>query len=489
MTAGSTESRALAGGGATRYLCQAVHVHEPLRSFVIDLVVDHNVQAVCPAFGVDLVAVSRHAVAARRRERTQEKALTVLRSAIVVAVVAAVWLTAWNFRGRDTDTTALLVACALVLLMVGLAWGALFWRVRADALSALTAIASRDLRSDFPPLAPELEDLLDRTGEANVIVYANGQGDPFVGSGTRLDVWNIGPIDIVGAETDGGDRKPPEEFAASDLHDHLLVNMPKRGFRGLKAFNRLYVRGDFVAHVPDLLPRKDAAPSTAVSDERLRCYADDPTMFARTYVCFQQTTSDDRLVVSMHVRAKLDDNLLSLESTIFVLPPVSRAFIPTSRFITDGRPGAIRDAMKAASRAVLPVLLGQPTKITPKDVFRRRAGTKHARVIRDIHRGYRHDYGAATSLREAVGYDLRQHHDRADVIDCAKRLRRRLIRTVEDFLEERGVDTSDFREQGKIINNTHINYDIGSVTATNSIVGSHGQVNNVGGRSNGGNGR
>lgn len=463
---------------ATRRLCYAIHRNDLLRRLVVGQLIEHNVQAVCPAFGIDLVAVARHAFAADRRHKIQQKWLTVIRAALVVVLLIGFALTGVTFRGSPRDLLIPIADICVAFLLVATMWGVLFWRVRNELFSALTAWRASSFRGQFPPVDQKLEEMLDGLPFGNVIVYADGQGDPFVGSGRRMDSSNIGPIYIRGQKIgDTGERQTPKHFDAIDLHRYLEEFTPRHGFSDLRAGNRLYVRGDHAKDVSGLLPESCSAPRLTVENSVLETYITTHTSYARTYVCMEQVAADSHLVVSMYVRARIEQQLLSVESNIFALPPVSRAFVPSNEFVINGNIGAVRRALKSVSRAVFPALVGQPTQITKKDIFQTKKQSRKE-VLRNIKRGYTHDYGAATSLREAVSFGRRQHYDTADIIDSARRLRRRLIDTVEDFLAEHNVDTSEFEAQANVINNTNISYDIGSISGTNTIVGSHGQVNN-----------
>jgi hypothetical protein len=466
----------------TRRLCHAIHRSDALRRLAVRQLLEHNVQAVCPAFGIDLTAVARHAHAAENRHARQRRLLGGIRLALAGVLSTDVAVTALTFRGHARELVFPAAILCVAFALVAAAWATLFWRVRAERLSALEAWLTPSPRFQFPPVDPALEEMLDGLPHANVIVYADGQGDPFVGSGGRLDRSNIGPIYIRGERLgDGDERKSPEHFTATSLHRYLQEFTPQRGFTVMRACNRLYVRGDYADQVKGLLPDRCASPRLTVGTSVLRHYTERPTPYARTYVCLEQMTPDAHLVVSMYVRARIEDGLLSIESNIFALPPVSRAFDATNEFVIEGRPGATREAVKNATRAVFPALFGQPTQITRRDLFQRRP-ISGKETLRNIRKGYTHDYGAATSLREAVSFGKRQHNDTEDIIDCARRLRRRLVDTLENFLAEHGVDTSEFRDQANVINNTTISYDIGSVAGQNNIVGSHGQVNNYGTR-------
>src|ERR1700733_6887327 len=138
---------------ATRCLCHAVHLDPFVRDYVVHTVVKPHLRAVCPAFGVDLAAVARHAVAARRRWKIHASVLNLIRLALLSAVAVAV-LASW------------LAAAALAVAALAGAWFNLFWALRADRSSALRVVTDHTApASQAAPLAPETEERLGRLDE------------------------------------------------------------------------------------------------------------------------------------------------------------------------------------------------------------------------------------------------------------------------------------------------------------------------------------
>jgi hypothetical protein len=459
----------------TRCLCHAVHLDGELRDYVLHTLVNPHLQAVCPSFGVNLVAVARHASLAQRREDRRRSALFVIRLAAAVAI-------GLGFLLRSGA-----VAVGLLLPVLAAAWGVLAWSLRAGRLSALDAVTSRTPPEDqADPLPADTEDRLRKLDRANVVIYADGQGDPFVGSGRRLQYVQVHPVDVTRAGRDhSGNKRTLKPFDAVTLHEYLAKQVPAMGFTGLRARNRLYVRGDYARHVPGLLPDEFASPCALIDSRWVKSGAEHPVPRARTYVCMERVMDGGQLVVGMYVRAWLEQNLLSIERTLYFLPPLKIRYQPSRDLMARGGAGAAWDAVFTATARTLPVLAGQPLSGGRGNVA---ADLKKAEDMarREIRAGYQHDYGARTSLREAVaGYDTKGHFEEADVLDGVKRLSRRLLDCIQQFLDDHGVDTSDFSHQVQNITTSVSN--IGTVQAGTAVVGGqgnivtgHGAVNNFG---------
>jgi hypothetical protein len=460
----------------TRHLCYAVHTDENLREYVLHNVVDSHLQAVCPSYGVDLNGVARHAMLAQRRRNHRKTAFVVIRIMLLLAIVFGVF-----FRSA-------VLGLVIFVAVVAAAWWILYLNLRANSLSALKVVTESGVPQDqADALQPDADERLSKLDKANTIVYADGEGDPFIGSGRRLHFYQINPVDVTRAgDGPGRTKRRITPFDAVELHEYLATQIPKLGFDGLRVRNRLYVRGDYAEHVPGLLPDKLAAPESVIHSDWVKSAVRHPTELARTYICMERIMSGGDLVVSMYVRAWLEQDMLSIERIIYFLPPLEQHYRPTREFVAGGTVRANIDAALTATRRLVPVLAGKEVSQWTVIDYARLRRRSEAQGRRQIKAGVRYDYGARTSLREAVAaYNTREHFAEADVIDSFKRLGSRLMHCIERFLDDHGIDTSDFRNQIRLVDNSVNN--IGTIQAGTAVVGGqgniisgHGAVNNFG---------
>ncbi|ROO84830.1 hypothetical protein EDD29_2359 [Actinocorallia herbida] len=452
----------------TRDLCYSVHVDERLRELVLTTVVDNGSRAVCPSFGIDLARVARHAVRARRRRYVQD------------ALMLAAWLLGLAMTGlaatRGWGTVSVLGAVAAVPV----AFVALAGRVYGDLAAAIDV--GRGVKADAPALDAETEARLAEVGQAKVVIYSTGENDPFIGSGRRLNNFQLGPIDISEAGLDdNGDPKPLLPFTAVDLHTYLARNMPNMGISGLTARNRLYARGDCVHLIPGLLPDKQRPPATTVHADLLKAGVLQPTEVARTFLCVEHSIRGGDLVVCMYLRAWIEQDLLSVERLVYLLPPLLPRLRVDQDVLVSGRLAAVLKAVLEGARWAPRALTFRPTPYTRPAKERRANAKERRRAKREVRGGYRHDYGSRISVREAVAaYDTTEFHEKSDVADISRRLQYAFLNHVEKFLDDHGVELSRFRDQVKIINR----YDIGTLQGGNVVIGGegnlisgHGQVN------------
>jgi hypothetical protein len=293
--------RAARGGGdgadseATRLLCVAAHQDREFGERVIREVLEEEHRAVCPSYGIDLVPIIRHCLAARRR-RTGRDAL--LLAVVVVGLVVQPLLTfvmastAYFWFGlyrlvtgwprRSLSRNVLLVGALLagfwllstILAVVAPSFGgvllassaisggprllaflilfvAVFGIVfveRARARDVLVRTLSA--RAFDPGAAPrassDTERRLRRLADeqyGNVTVYS--RYSPFVGAGLLMEAWSFA-VDLARpAERperygfDGGPPADPVPIRVADLQRWVTERLSRLGDLDLHAGDRL----------------------------------------------------------------------------------------------------------------------------------------------------------------------------------------------------------------------------------------------------------
>lgn len=434
--------------GLTRRISAATYLDEHLPSTIVPLYAEDGLQASGPALGVNLTAVTRHARRAERWAARFDRMMALLMTGIALAGVGALGTLVVGARGM---TGTLLAAFAAELVA---AWAlTLHARLRA-VRAARSVLLGRGAPEDLvPPLAPETEDWLRSLRRSNVVVYAT-DGDPFVGSGecVHLSVWPS--IDISQpARSASGQTLPIRPFDAVDLHTYMARKLPQvAGRAGLRARNRLYVRGVNAGQLgPDLLPDKLRRPLSRIPESLVQRGLAHPAAGMRTYLCLEMVGLDDRMIVSMFLRALLDGQRLQWEVSAYVLPPLQDRLYQVDLLPTTGF-ARWRNAAVHAARRAWPALLQAPgrTVARPRDSVIR--GRRLQRARRDIAKGHLpYDYGARSSLRElfsAIG--AMTLTDRIQAVETLRHLQATILTATKTFLVEHNVDIGNFPEPPQI---------------------------------------
>lgn len=466
----------LAPDWATRCLCHAVHLDENLRDYVLHTVVNPHLRAVCPSFGVNLVAVARHAVAARQRDQIERNTFIACRLVAVLAI------------GLGIIVGSLYVVIGLLIPAILVAFGALAWSLRSDLGRAREAIVSASPPDDLAaPLDSETEDRLNEVAKANVIVYAQDEFDPFIGSGRIQHYAQVPPVNVAQpATTSSGRKAVVKRFDVVELHAYLAKELLAMGLHDVQVKNRLYVRGDYAAHISGLLPDPYRGPRSRVPPDQVRSGALQPTARVRTYICVERVREGGLLVIGMYARAELERDLLSIERSLYFLPPIQNVYLPTRDLMANDFATMTLDPVKTAARRVIPMLLGRPLSGKERQHYAQEREKEENKDRKEIQKGYSYDYGALTSLREAAAaYSASMHFDQSDILREARTLDRRLLDLIKGFLDQHGVDTSELSKNIQQVTTAVTN--IQSLQAGNAVIGGqgnlvtgHGAVNNSG---------
>ncbi|MDQ7910222.1 hypothetical protein RB614_37590 [Phytohabitans sp. ZYX-F-186] len=317
--------------------------------------------------------------------------------------------------------------------------------------------------------------------QGNQVVYS---GDwPFVGSGDPIDRWSFAqrlmrPARLFAEPATEAQREfdtPP--FTAQELVDTVRESLrtfafepdPERRLPALTVEDRLFVAGTEISHlVPHTTPDRMA--------QAIRY----PTNPARHYLVCQVVSWNGELVTTVYVHVAVQGRMLYLETVTAALPPCKEEYR-----IVDQVGGT---GPAAYGKAVLDGILDTPRLAasalanlvrTGLEVLGGALSSAGVTVDRAVTRGY--DYGARYGVRDLGRAVAERHHLQAQDIDkYAKLVRRRIIATVLDFLDARGVDTAEFVERAvNILNAGAIHTGTGNITIDGPGVGN--QTNNYAG--------
>ncbi|MCX5375198.1 hypothetical protein [Streptomyces sp. NBC_00091] len=443
------------GDDATnRLLSAAAHLDEDFaRETAVELIED-RLEALGPSLGVDLVAVARHARAAASRADLKDALLTGLLAAVAGGIFLRVYgsvghrpeLLVWS---RFAIVGGLLAAWVLVL--------AAEHRARTLALRVIRDEAAPGELA--PPLGPAVEAALREQERANAIPYHEGaeQDSPFVGSGRAFQerVWQ--PIDVStpAANPSGGEAPDIIPFDVVDLHGFVAEQMGNiAGLEGLRTQDRMYVLGTRVLYAGQtLLPDPLARPRPVVPPEMLRAGLTRPGAGMRTYLCLERAGEGGRVIVSMHLRARLQHPSLTWEVAAYVIPPLRSGFEEARKLRLDPF-GRWWTLVAFTTRRFLPALCKAPARLLRRGWERglRWARLRYWRWVI----GRRHiefDYGATGGIRERAGdWERMGFSEQTDAVDFLQRLQQGVLTATERFLKAHNVDTSSFEKAQRVIN-------------------------------------
>ncbi|MCG8921411.1 hypothetical protein [Lentzea sp. CC55] len=317
---------------------------------------------------------------------------------------------------------------------------------------------------------------------AQVIVYHGYR--PFIGSGVMFEPWSMAlPLKPAEDEADA----PLPGFTLPELYDRVTSELVKTGrspslspghrLRGMKTGDRVVISSvELVDHIDDaeariVLPDKDHAPRAVVGRSVVDGLITEPMEWMRYFRSFQVETWDRDVVVSAYLTFGLDDEMLYVEWTPCILHPIHA---------------------RHREIDVLPAQSARPFLEAVADLLRFPASLPKRIAtavgwLTPIHQAegtfVAERYGATTSLRElASRSEVDNYFQLTDIERYVKVLESRLLRTLGEFLESKGISVTEFMEQAMQVtsNNVHIT---GPVISSNIATAGKARAGNTKGRS------
>jgi hypothetical protein len=301
---------------------------------------------------------------------------------------------------------------------------------------------------------------------------------PFVGAGTNLGGWSFA-VDISKGKQELGGKAHPEPFEVGDLYAEVCSAVSRHGGLGNVAVedklcvNGQDIRGD-VRFLPELLER----PRTRVEQAVIDSVRDNPTANVRHYKQIRILDWGGELVFSCFLRfAKLGHSLF-IEMTSCLLTPVHDRHRKVDAM--NPEPGIVDWVEMGTTSFVAAVLiwwfwplwlLGKATGL-----FVKKRADGH--VSQTIRKDPTFDRGAFSSIREYASSPVYQRYfQKLDKEMYVKILQQQIIDVIVNFLDARGIDTTELKErQTSIVNSGVIVSGDLSVQGENVAFGSQAQA-------------
>lgn len=460
----STTGRAATRGASVdRYLCAWTWVEPVFGRYVYAELLHPGLCAIAPGYGVDYVALARHAKAAHRH-----RGLVMLLAAsipVLVLVVALIVLVTGLGGGWVAATLLSLLPAGLAAFVVLIGWHLYVSRARASRI--LFGLAAP--RDTAPALDAAVEERLSDRAAANVIPF--GGGIPFVGAGRRLDRWKV-RVDTTKAATDkNGAKRPLLPVSAEELQKELSTTVRGAGIPDLEVHNRLFVAGRYTDRVPGLLPDPQAAPNPRIERREIRLAIEGATETARTYLCIGKNSWAGELVVTLFMRAVTFGTDLFVEFHAYVLLPLHPEVKQTGELPVTV-PGRLVSVARAAVPTAVRLVRAAPREALSLLRWRWQLVRRLDRQRRHVRKMAHFNYGAFGGIRSIVAAKQREWLFAYEDEDMyVQALRTRILKVIVKYVGGHGIDTSDLeRQQTKIISKT---YKIGDIKGRNIVLGDH----------------
>ncbi|MCP1186036.1 MULTISPECIES: hypothetical protein [unclassified Paenibacillus] len=451
----------------TRYLCAAAEISPRFRTKVFKQIIDSSVRFVAPSYGVDVPLVARHCLKGQIRDFIVEAALSVL--------------LIWSLISSLNSFGVLFGIFQFVLSLFTYPW-LMAILLRWSNLYIGYQIVTKDLKkiqnSDSNKSLIELQyekriNELEKLQDGNVVYYSGY--NPFVGSGIRVDGWSF----VCSIEKKGEAQTQEDIISLCDLYEYVDGNMKSLQIPKLTVKDMLYVKGSEVRGDIRFLPDVHLTPISVVPDSLLNEYKEKQEENVRYFQTVQVVGWQGNVIFSSFFRVSKNDKHLFVEANYYALPPLKSEFYLIDELNSPIKLGSI---LKMGFSSILPAIVLLP--LSPIRAYKSGmaffAGVKDKKaLIKQVDENQKFDYGASESIREMAASDrLQNFFQKSDLDMYRKQIERCFTDSVIDYLEEQGVDISEFVQrkesivnQGITINGGEIHGDVVSVgSQTNKII-------------------
>jgi hypothetical protein len=285
----------------------------------------------------------------------------------------------------------------------------------------------------------------DQTG--NLVAYRGYR--PFIGAGDHLEPVTM-PIPLDPKRPD--EDAPPSElrpFTLAELYDHVTAGLmelrdwpslaPSGRLAGLTESPQAVVPvAELLVNLADpasrsVLPSLDEPPSQTIDADLLAELIEHPLEWLRYYRRFQLETWSRDVTVSMFLHFGVGERMLYLEWIPCVLYPISDEYRIVDRMPIEPL-GPLRDGLVEWLRLPSSLLGRTPGMFRRVRPLRTRPGQPLPAK-----------YGSGNSLRElAASNGPSNYFQDADIARYLQLLTGRMIRTIGQFLEGRGIEVTQF---------------------------------------------
>jgi hypothetical protein len=453
----------------TRQVSASVYENTTLREKLY-LFMKNPYKSVVESYGIDTNEVLKHVCNARENERTYYFGLF-LPSLIFWLLV---FMTSGTGEGRGVASTEMTVFKVVLLLVVVV----LVFSHAIDRRRFIKENLTRNsYTSEFAYKGDTtlMKSFNQREGK-NIIFYSGYT--PFVGSGLDQGGWSF-VVDLDKGKREVGLPLTPRPFNEDELYHEISSGVNNLQITNLTVSDKVFINGKSIRENRLLLPNILAHPINEVSGEYLKVLSKNDSKDARLYKLIQVVDWEGDLVFSNFFRVKVDNKTLFVESNYYLLPPITTSFknVDNAKQFTGIRYKILWFftqlglAFLHSFTSVFVVLSYIAEGIQNLFVDENASLRKEVAISPDF------DYGASTSIREAIAQTFyTQHFQKLDVERYSKIIEKKLFNLIGDFLDSHNIDTSEFREREANILNNGVIVTGGQLSSQNLAVGKGSKV-------------
>ena len=448
----------------TRQVSASVYNDSLLRDKIFNFVRDPH-RAVVESFGLNSTELLKHVLNARRQERNYYFWLflpAIFLWGIIFMIISS--------EGRALEESALGLITFVSFLI---AYIIVISKNLKQSDFIKNNLSKNSYNSNFNYEKTDndlLNNFHNRIG-GNVVFYSGFS--PFVGCGLDIGGWSFA-VNIDKGKKNIDSKLSPSTFEEAELYSAISQEIDDLKIQNLSVYDKIFVNGKTVRNNRDLLPKILGHPVNNVPSEYIELVMNNDIKEARFYKVIQVVDWEGDLVLSAFFRIQKNEKSLFIENNYFLLPPIGDNLKAVDR--TKEHSG-IRHFISWIIGLLFITIWHTLLSIVKVSEYLTEAisnlfGRLEAAQRKIVKSSPDFDYGAETSLREAVSQTYySQHFQKLDKEKYFKIIDKRIFNLIGDFLESKNIDPSEFKERETSILNQGVIVSGGSLSGENITVG------------------
>lgn len=443
----------------TRYLCSSVYFDWNLRKEVIELFNDKHVNLADP-YRVDMKELFKHAHNAEKKTRNIYISLFILTVIFLILVFDAPLLAFGVF----------IVAAILAFIH----------DYTVEKVILRDVFKGSQNPDRIVKLSQKtLEKILAKRDQVpdNIICY--GDFNPFVGSGIELENWSF-TIDIDKGKKELGVILEPLDFEVNELNEYVRHSLEQLSFN-LSTNDRWFINGKRIRENGFFLPDIYSHASVKVDNALLSTISKN-SQECRFYNQITVYDWNDEIVLNIFLRFCKTQRSLFIEANHFLLLPIDEKYkkIDSMKYnlkLSEQVSLFFKSFFLTPYYCLISIL--QVLSYTADALGSFFNGGSEKLRLKEVKDNPNYNYGTLKGIRQmAAKNEYNELFQRLDKEMYAKTLEKRILSSIINFLEERNIDVSEFREREQSILNNGVIMTGGSMKAENIAVGKNAKTAN-----------
>lgn len=450
----------------TKLLCSIVHYDYSIRNTLLRLLSSNDDQPLLKEHGIDTIEILKHCLYSKQKQWKP----TILIVFTLLAIIILFIIISVNSSGYSPVYSLTIIITILIGIFINIIMSA--FNIKSKLTFARKF--SKDTQLVDIPLSDKNKILLEKKKALlleKVIIYDDF--NPFMGAGIKVDGWSF-TIDLT-KENEKLSQHENLEFSEAELLEFIEEDLSRINFTS----SDIFVISESSIEQYDVDIKKDIVENLLTNCDRLI----DEFNFYKKFEIFNFYNFEG---ITGYITVNKDDFLLYVEVNIYYLPSILNSFNKPINLLSKKELKFGDYINLAGKNRDINFRTNNADKNDKKNYNKRIKGILGNLSLDEslkrnkLKRLSREPYPAFKSvmLRDSIDLFFDNHLQYTKYRILIQKLEKTLLHSIEVFLRERGIDTTEFSNRKTTILNQGIFVEDGNLSIDNLAIGKGAKVSN-----------